>query len=417
MMSNKQCRTVGISAVVALFALVQVPEVDAIGHEIGPLTIGGAMRANYVLGDYEKDGSGAPQRGGEGGDFELDTFRINLGFQQDEFIGAVEYRWYTGYNFLHTGYVGYEADDFGRLVVGHTRVPFGVGPYGPANSWFFDQHYYVGLSDMMKIGATYTRSFDELTFDLGYYAIDIPNGRGASDESSRYSYAIVPEDVADIPGVYEEENQVNARVIYSLEQLNTDVGVSAQWSQLNAQDNRASNSDAYAFSVHSSSTFGPLGLMLQLSSYKFDTDYNEVDGVRPNNDLIVMGAYDFAWPVASEGIIPSVAVSYTITPETDWVDSITFYNDYSVILKDGDLNGSSFNDSQLNVTGMAIAKDGWYIYVDYALSDGNYFVGDKGDDYGFGDDGEFAAASVGDFGANQNDKWNGRFNINFGYYF
>ena len=92
-------------------------------------------------------------------------------------------------------------------------------------------------------------------------------------------------------------------------------------------------------------------------------------------------------------------------------DSITFYNDYSVIIKDGELaDGTEFNDSAMNVTGMAIARGGWYIYVDYADSNGNYFVGNEGDDYS-------TISGVGDFGVNGNDEWNGRFNINFGYYF
>ena len=46
-----------------------------------------------------------------------------------------------------------------------------------------------------------------------------------------------------------------------------------------------------------------------------------------------------------------------------------------------------------------------------AFSNGNLFVGNIGDDYSNVFDG------VGDFGANGNDRWNSRFNINFGYYF
>ncbi|MCA1766571.1 MAG: hypothetical protein LC633_10075, partial [Desulfobulbaceae bacterium] len=81
---------------------------------------------------------------------------------------------------------------------------------------------------------------------------------------------------------------------------------------------------------------------------------------------------------------------------------------------DGSLpDGRELNDSAMNVTGMAIANGGWYIYVDYAYSDGNYFVGNEGDVYGA----DYASSAVGDFGANLNDDWNGRFNINFGYYY
>ena len=152
--------------------------------------------------------------------------------------------------------------------------------------------------------------------------------------------------------------------------------------------------------------------MLQLTQYNYNADYNAGTGL--TNDLITMGAFDFPWPVASEGLIPAVALSYTWKPPVDWIDSIKFYNDYSVILKDATLpDGTDFNDSAMNVTGMAIASGGWYIYVDYAYSNGNYFVGNEGDSYGA----DYASSSVGDFGADLNDKWNGRFNINFGYYF
>jgi hypothetical protein len=388
------------------------------GIELGPLTIGGAIRANYVQGDYTKDDTGAPQRGGNGGNFELDVFRVNLDFSKDNWLGKAEYRWYDGYNFLHTGWVGYESKELGHIEVGLNRVPFGVGPYGPANSWFFDQHYYVGLSDHMKLGAKLTRSFGNLTLDAGYYFRDMPDGRGASSDSARYSFAVVDENVGDMPGAYRETHQVNARAVYSIEKLKTDIGVSAQWTVLDARDSRAEDSDAYAVSVHTKSTFGPVGLMLQLTSYDFNPKYRVgANGVRPSNDLINMGAFDFAWPAASKGLIPSIALSYTIQSPVSWIDSITFYNDYSVIIKDGSLNGADFNDSAMNVTGMAIARGNWFIYVDYAISNGNYFVGNKGDDYGFGNDGSYANASVGDFGANRNDKWNGRFNINFGYYF
>lgn len=382
------------------------------GFNLGPLKVGGAIRANYVNGDYVESGGDGPERGANGGDFELDTFRINLDYQQDAWVGKVEYRWYTGYNFLHTGWIGYNFSDASQIQVGQNRVPFGVGAYGPANSWFFDQHYYVGLSDDMDLGVKYSRKMGKVSLDLAYYFMAEPDYNGDSQESARYSYDIV--DNGGAYSHYEERNQVNARIIYSLPtpSVPTDLGVSLQWGQLKADETFAEDSDAWAVSIHSKSSWNNWGLMLQLTQYKYDADYNAGTGL--TNDLIVMGAYDFAWPVASEGTIPAIALSYTWNPAVDWIDSITFYNDYSVILKDGNLpGGTNFNDSAMNVTGMAIASGGWYIYVDYAYSNGNYFVGNEGDVYGA----DYASSTVGDFGANQNDEWNGRFNINFGYYF
>lgn len=391
----------------------------ALAFEVGPLTIGGAIRANYVNGDYAPDGSDAPQRGDNGGNMELDVFRINLDYQQDNLLGKAEYRWYDGYNFLHTGWIGYQLDENGQIQAGLNRVPFGIGDYGPANSWFFDQHYYVGLSDDMDYGIKYSRTMGALSFDLAYYLMAEHSFQGASPESARYSYDIV--DNGSPYSHYEEENQVNARAIWSLELdegVTSDLGVSLQWGQLAADETYAEDSDAWAASIHNKLSIGDFALMLQLTQYKYDADYKasavDENGDPLSNDLITMGAYDFAWPVASEGTIPAAAVSYTIKPDIEWIDSLTFYNDFSVILKDGKLpDGRDFNDSAMNVTGVAIASGGWYIYVDYAYANGNYFVGNEGDVYGD----TYADSAVGDFGANQNDDWKGRFNINFGYYF
>ncbi|MGD8207262.1 MAG: hypothetical protein PVH47_04200, partial [Thiohalocapsa sp.] len=54
---------------------------------VGPLTIGGAMRANYLIGSYPGEGNGGPSRGGDGGTFALDTFRINLDLKYESLIG------------------------------------------------------------------------------------------------------------------------------------------------------------------------------------------------------------------------------------------------------------------------------------------------------------------------------------------
>ena len=386
---------------------------SAEAFEVGPLSVGGAIRANYVYGDYDATGD-APQRGDNGGNFELDTYRINLDFKQDMWIGKAEYRWYDGYNFLHTGWIGADLGDNGQVQVGLNRVPFGVGAYGPANSWFFDQHYYVGLSDDMDYGIKYSRTAGSWMFDVAYYLSAEANGQGGSDDSARYSYDIV--DTDNPYGHYEEASQVNLRTRVNLQDIPcpTQLGASLQYGLLDADDS-AEDSYAAAGSLHSKTTLGSWALMLQVTRYDYAADYKSgaMDGMgNPlSDDLITMGAYDFAWPVASEGTIPAVALSYTWKPGVEWIDSMTFYNDYSVILKDGESgSGTELNDSALNVTGVAIANGGWYIYVDYAYSDGNYFVGDEGDDYS-------TIEGVGDFGVNGNDEWNGRFNINFGYYF
>jgi len=382
---------------------------DLTGVDVGTLTLGGCIRANYVKGDYPNDAKGKTKRRGNGGSLEMDVFRINLDWQKEDWLGKAEYRWYDGYSFFHTAWLGYNLDENSQIQVGLNRVPFGVGAYGPANSWFFDQHFYVGLSDDMDMGVKYSHSKGNLKFDLAYYVGAEPNGVGSetetepwTEDSARYSYDIV--DTGDENSHYRERNQFNARLIgtFFTNSISTELGISLQAGQLMAgDDSTADDTLAYAVSVHSSSTLGPWNLKLQLTDYDYRPDYNDPD---QSDDLIHMGAYNYHDAVAASAVIPSAALSYTVKPKAEWIDSITFYNDFSVIMKDGeDNNKKRLNDSTMNVTGAAIASGGWYIQVDYAYANGNYFVGDDG--------------SYDDFGSNQTDDWEGRFNVNVGYYF
>lgn len=383
------------------------------GMHIGPFRIGGAIRANFVLGDYPGGGTG-PNRGGHGGDFALDTFRINVGFNEGPWSGALEYRWYSGYNFLHTGWLGVDLGEAGKLQAGVTRVPFGPGPYGNSASWFFDQHYYVGLADDMDLGIVLTRSFGKITLDLGVFAGSEGNWRGTSLDSARYSYdpvrwhlAVNPDGTVDFsapPNGFRERLQLNARAIASLSDapVPTDIGISLQYGRLKGVGTE--NADHVAASIHMVNTVNGLTLGTQLTWYDYDISATNPWG---SSELLPMGAYDFAWPVAARAWIPSVSLRYHHEPAgIPWLDSVTPYIEYSSIVK----RATGFNDSELFVLGAAWAAGGWYVYTDFAWSNGNLFVGSRGDNYGRFD-------SVGDFGVNGNNRWNRRFNINFGYYF
>jgi hypothetical protein len=387
---------------------------------LGPLTIGGAIRANYILGSYPGGGNG-PSRGGNGGDVALDTFRINMDLKYDQLVGKLEYRWYEGYNFLHTGWLGWDFDDDSQLQVGVNRVPFGPGPYGVSQSWFFDQHYYVGLSDDMDLGLKYSTSIDNWDLDFAYYARSEWNGNGTSLDSARYSYdAVTWTSAIDADGNvigaaangYEERNQFNIRAIYGIAgAVDTKLGVSLQYGQLKGR--RADDGHHWAVSAHMTNAWDNWLLATQITRYRIHIDDDNLLGT---DELIPMGAYNFAWPVATDAWIPAISLSYKYTTANiPWLDSVRPYIEYSSIVKEN----SAFNDSQLVTLGAAWARGNWYIYTDLAFSDGNYFVGNENED---GNPEGYSniyspTLGVGDFGANANDHWNYRFNINFGYYF
>lgn len=363
--------------------------------QLGNLSIGGAIRVNYVFGDYES-GPGAT-RGSSGGNMMLDTYRINLDYVKGPWSAKAEYRWYNGYNMLHTGWLGYTGETDWSVQVGVNRVPFGPGAYGVSNSWFFDQHFYVGLADDMDLGVKYTTTRGDLTWDFAYYVTDEGNYVGASRDSARYSYDPVMWTYEGEKRGYEERHQVNVRVIADLTD-STDLGASLQAGQLEGE--KSDDGSMVAGSVHMVNTLGKWRINSQLTYYNYDIGA----GATGDDELIPFGAYDYAWPIATEAVIPAIAVSYSVdTGHLDWLDSLTLYAEYSSILKTGSTaDGTDFKDSSLAVFGAAWARGGWYIYTDLAFSDGNYFVG------------------LDDFttqGANLNASWQSRLNINFGYYF
>lgn len=407
-----------ITGILVLLLVFSLPVLSS-AFQVGNFTIGGAMRVNYTFGDYV-DGNGSDELGrssrseADRGAVSLDTFRFNLGYENGPWIGKAEYRFYPGYgennhdsyHFPHTGWIGYNFEDGGQIQVGLNRVPFGPTAYGVSQSWFFDQHYYVGLSDDMDLGVKYTKSFDGLTLDVAFYASDegTHNGANFSRDSVRYSY-----DVVDETGDgYEERNQINLRAIYPIESgdIKTDLGVSLQYGQLKSRGPQ-DDGDHFAGSLHAIINVAGFKLAPQLTYYSYDVDEDQPLGT---DELVQFGAWDFPTLVAAEAYIPAVSLSYTIkTPQVDWLSYVVPYIEYSSIVKEE----SDFNDSELYTIGAAWANGGWYIYTDLVYSNGNDFVGNES---GYGDSPAPGWASN-RVGANPEEHGEYRFNINFGYYF
>lgn len=378
-----------------------------------PIKIGGAMRVNYVYGTYGDEDNPHP-RGEKIGDADLEIFRLNADLDYQNIISRIEYRWYDAYSMIHTAWLGYNLGDIGTVKAGVVRVPFGPTAYGVSNSWFFDQHFYVGLADDMDVGIRWDATFDKLMLSVGYYAMSEPQTVGNTLASSRYSYDVVrrntkvdstgavnedsEKNTEDYENGFDEQHQFNLRAIYSLADA-ADMGVSFQYGMLKGTNVGEDDSGShYAVSAHMKNTVADFTLYSQFSYYAYEITDEPFWGT---GDLILMGAYDYPSLVASTGLIPALSLRYggIDTSGISWIDSVTPYAEFSTILKTvEDYNASTLVTLGANWTILGSL----YVYSDLALTDGNFFVGNQGSN---------------NFGANEDNVWNWRLNFNFGYYF
>ena len=412
-------RTLSLGIAALLFASQWVVIAE---DKKSPIKIGGAMRVGYAYGTYESGDPDKPHRRSEKiGDVDLEIFRLNADFDYSNVISRLEYRWYDTYSMIHTAWLGYNLGELGTVKAGIVRVPFGPGPYGVSSSWFFDQHFYVGLADDMDLGIRWSDTMGKLALDVGYFLQSEPQTDGSSLASSRYSYDIVKwAEKADADGKaewgagengFDEQHQLNLRGIYTLEKI-ADVGVSLQYGLLKGTDVDDDGANHYALSAHMKNTFSDFTVFSQFSYYAYNITDETPWGT---GDLIPMGAYDFAWPIASKGMIPALNLRYNGIDASgiSWISSVTPYVEASTILKAVD----NFNNSSLVTLGASWTFFGaLYVYSDLALSNGNGFVGNVDAD-GNVEDYANIYTGAGDYGANGNDAWNWRINVNFGYYF
>lgn len=409
-----------VISVIALIILVNPLSVFAADGD--GFKVGGALRYNYRYMDWE-DEDYARLNKAQKGELLLDTYRFNVDGSFDGIDLSLEYRIYSGYHMLHHGYLGYDFSDNVSMQLGVHQVPFGIQKYASHN-WFFSLAYYLGLEDDYDAGIKFIYDNGEgLNLKLAYYKSDEGNYTGSSDNSSRYSYDLVDETYFGMQSNNREAGQFNGRLTYTFsgEDWNVEVGASGQYGMLfnEALDrlDRLDNPDSVytgdtdpwgshsAFAGHMNINYKSFNLMvygmlvdhspnvvedsLIVVSDDISADFSE--------DMVVYGAYDFPYLVASKGILLAFEPAYTVPVSWGPISSLQFYNDFSVYMKDND----NFEDSYHNITGVLITAGKVYTYVDVAQGKNNPWLG------------QFTGLGSGVVDA----EWKMRFNVNIGYYF
>ncbi|MGM0428506.1 MAG: hypothetical protein ACQEQ7_14880 [Thermodesulfobacteriota bacterium] len=352
------------------------------------LKLGGALRFTYAYRDFKKDSRD------KGGDLEFDIFRLNLDGAFKDILISAEYRWYSYMNVIHHGWVGYDFTGAWQGQLGVTEVPFGILPYASHN-WWFGVPYYVGLEDDYDLG--FKMIYDQRPWNLQWAFFK--NGEwGDPSNLDRYSF-----DVVEALGqTNEETNQINGRLAYTWDRSglgSTELGLSGQLGQLY---NRTTGSMGthWAAAAHLNGFYGPWNLMLECARYSFSP--KNPPGM--DDRTVIMGAFGTAFPVAADGTLVVANLSYDFPLTLGPINKLTFYNDYSILLKDED----DFHNTQINTLGCLISAPPIYTYVDLVMGKNAPFLGVPTDihstPHGLG---------PGDPDAD----WETRFNINIGYYF
>lgn len=342
------------------------------------IKVGGALRFNLL---YQEDADASVGKRGESG---LDVFRFNVDGQRDHLLISAEYRFYPYMSVLHHGWVGYEFEDASQLQLGITQVPFGILPYASHNAWA-GVPYYVGLADDYDMGIKYQRERGPWSMHFAFFKNEEFNDATNLD---RYGFDLVR--VGEQQN--EEVNQLNARLAYTFGETTaceTQLGASVEAGQMynTLSEERG---DRWAGAAHLDNRCGRWSLQLQSAQYR----YSAADPAGVDDSVVRVGAFAGSYDIDSDARVWVANLAYNLPVSWPLLDSVTCYNDYSRL--DKSIAGAT--DSEINTTGCAIGSGPLFTYIDYILA--------KNMPY-------FGQGSLADGGE---DDWQGRFNINIGYY-
>ena len=351
------------------------------GEENRSLTLGGALRLNAAWKDYDQ---GSKDRSGN---FGFEVFMASVKAEYGDFHAAVQYRWYADFQAVRYAYLGYDINQNWEMQLGVHQVPFGNLPYN-AHSFWFDATYYMGFEDDYDTGV-------KLIYDKGpwdFHAAFYKNSEYLdSSRVDRYSFDLV----TDGDQQNEEINQGNLRLARDFKPtkgMTLNIGTSLEYGQMyNTVTTR--NGDRHAAAVHGDMKYHDWNVQLEWVEYSFDPE----NPVGVDTATVQLGAFQFPFMVAAEGSIASLNIAKEFSPGWRLADTITCYNDASIVSP----SGSAGSDSIQNVTGCVFAKKGLYTYLDWINGQNMWFAGGPG---------------IG-LDAPDSDEWKSRVNLNFGFFF
>ena len=351
------------------------------------ITIGGAVRFQYVVTDYDD-----AQRS-RGGDLDFDIFRLDFNGRMGDVILSAQYRWFEYMDAFRHAYFGYDFAEDWQGQVGMVIQPFGVMPYN-SHSYFFSSNFYLGMEDNNGAGIRLRKRSSDWDLDFAFILNDELGGATGLVRSpaDRYNYDVVG---IRLPGegIYDEPTQVAgenntfmtraARKWHWDDERMLELGVSLQYGRFN--DGQENMGDRENLGLHAVYHTGPWEFHAQYATYDYTFDV-ATEGV-------VLGAYAYFDTVPESADIYTANIAYNLPVDIGPITHLQLYNNYSLVT-----NKRGFNDDTvMNVIGMSVTAGGMFTYVDLVTAKNQPFVN----------------GAIGADGGSTNT----RFNINFGYYF
>ncbi|MDN4051732.1 hypothetical protein QPK32_01365 [Massilia sp. YIM B02763] len=395
----------GLCAILAVAGALAGTPVHAQETSASPLTVGGAIRFNYVHKSWQDDY--------RSGFFGLDTARVDLNYDDGSLIGSAQYRYNRfpkgqgGYwqHFLHHGWVGMRFADKSEVHVGLDQNLFGLQPLA-SNNFYESIAFYAGFEDKYDLGVTYKSRPGPFEWQLGFYPRDggsYGGGGNTAGASNRYSYNIVPDDDAHGYGTGQHDRERDTLIARTAWHVGPGGRHEVGLSGLTGTIDNGSGTDTrrHAVAVHYRGTVGPFKLMLESLRYRYRTAHGPTQtygGLDPNS-FVMLGGFGYPYPVAANGDIHIANVSYDIPGRLGPFGGFRLYNDYSVLHK----RTRGYKDSVQNVTGVTFSSGKWTFYMDFMLGKHHPYLSPDG--------GGLASTSA------AHDGFTRRINLQAGYYF
>jgi len=321
--------------------------------------------------------------GARDGDLRFSVFRAGARATYGDISLEFQYLFFPRYNFLRNAVIAYHLHDL-TLDIGVSRAPFGLLPFA-SNSWFFGLPFYVGLEDDADLGLRARYARNGFSAWLAFYKNTEGHYFGSSLDSARFSYDVVRATAAELTGSGisadrndRETNELTARVAYerTVGSFGFEVGVSGRIGQLHDIATNA-KSPRFAGALHARLSFHGLHLDLEGIAYRYSPHVAATDDPR----LVVMGAFDFPYAVASRGTLLVANLSYE--HEVHWgpIERIRYFFDTGQLWK----RVGNFPTSRQLVLGAYAIAGPIFLSVDGGLGRNHPWIGpDYGPAFGAG---------------------------------